>query len=457
MTLKNESYDKDFKVFDDLNSDHQDPINDNRLVVFVDEHQKINKLSNFKDFLEENITSLVFCPFTCVTMFSPVLGSDGFLYEESQLDKFFRTNPFGRSPFTREKMIKTETRNIQLINDIIDYCDKCGLEVTKDKFIQSNSFEDNFDVICTAFNNGMYDSVMKFSNFKLGHVDFTNRTFCELILRVKAVNDDAYVKCIKYILDNSTDLSFNVNTNNILHIFMCVSLFPSLINYAIGCIKTKLKVDINTFNVINQSGKTPMDYLFDRGNASLLECGLNSGIDFGNDLPRLVMTLIQTAQEDSVVIKMLDKLENKNIPINNTTPLFLAIKSKKLAVVKYLLDKNIDVYWKNNLGINAIHYACQNYDLEIVKLLMSKCKDIEEETDDGWRILHTACYYSTKSIITYILDMNPQVIIPIKKFQGKNSEYLPLNLIELNTKLGSSDFESLIENIIELMQIQFSS
>ncbi|QKF93600.1 ankyrin repeat domain-containing protein [Fadolivirus algeromassiliense] len=436
----------------------KDTQDDGMLVSFAEpivkgkKKQQKDKNIQLRDFLEENLQGVVKCPITCCTFFNPIIASDGFVYESSQMDKLLK-GYHPKSPFTREKLSK-EYKRIELINKLIDFGDKYGLEICGDKFIMSNSFEDSFDIICSAIENGSYDEVMKFDKFILAHVDFNNRTFCQVMLQAKFSNNEGYIKCIQYILEHSTDITFKWGSTNILHLFCRLCMFPSLIDYLIKYIKTTLKLNLSEFNVPDSTGRTPIYYLFERGYKELIECAFNSGINFTNEMLMLTSILIQTYKDEQSLFKMIDKLPDINQSYNGASLLFTAIRHQKINVVTYLLNKNADITIKNNNNLNAIHYAVQYGGAAIAKLLLDRCTNYEDEAFDGWRLIHMACYYSTRDVIEYLLDRDVRINTMISKFNGQDKQYLPINLLELNTRLKDGDFDHLMEFMIQLMEIQ---
>ena len=57
----------------------------------------------------------------------------------------------------------------------------------------------------------------------------------------------------------------------------------------------------------------------------------------------------------------------------------------------------------------------------------------------GWNPLHIACYYRRPEIIDFFLFLGFDPSLPIKYFKGKEAEYLPINLIELNQNLTNEE------------------
>ena len=444
----------DFVQFSDdkTSSDVEGNVTD--LVNFEQLKPKV-KTSTFKDFLEDNLGSVIKCPITSCGMFSPVVASDGFIYEESQLATMKKYGYGGlKSPMTREKL-EPILISIPLVKELIEYADKHGLEASKEKFIMTDSFEDNFDIISNALLTGKFDEVFKFKKFILNHVNPDGMSMCEVMLKAKSYDFVKLLSVQKYIVENSETINANFSHGwNILHLVFKLSATVQFIEYIMDIIKNKLKLNINTFNVADAYGKTPIDYLVERGNPELIMCIFNSELSESVNVLKLATTCIETCSTSSLVLKVLDKLSNLNQFYNGTSPLFTAIKMKRIEIIKYLFERGASIDLKAPSGMNAVHYACQTGNSEIAKMFIDKCTNLEEESYDGWRLIHIACHYCTRDVIEYLIEKDVRVNTPITKYKGSDKQYLPINLLELNQRIKDSELDIMSEFMIQLMEIQ---
>jgi len=408
----------------------------------------------FKNFLEEHFEDLIQCPVSRSVLFDPVVASDGFIYEASILDQCMKVSRY--SPITRENLSKT-FYPISLINKLIEYGEKNDLEICKNKYVMDDTFESNYEIICSAFITGKIEKIMKFKNFKLDIPDASGQFFGQMICKTKYQDTKQAYECLKHILDNTADLTVKMGSQNILHVFARHCIFPKLVGYICEILKNKYKIDPNTLIIEDDNEMTPINYLISRGDKVCFDALFDSGLNYKPYLPGLVVQSIQHSKNIDNVLLLISLLEDSNAFINDMSPLFAAIRYQKEQIIDHLLAKGVNINATNSKKLNAIHYACQFGSLNILMKLIDHCKNkdvLEQESYDGWMPIHIACYYNTVPVIEYLLGKDVLVSNPIKIFKGENRPYLPINLIELNQNISEKDLNELISNIIQIMEIQ---
>jgi ankyrin repeat protein len=449
-----------FEEFNDLTHKSQSDISDlkdsnstnlkNTFVNFND----VTKEQKFKQFLENNLDKLVKCPITYCICNDPVVADDGFIYESTALEKLLSVS--NKSPVTRQEISK-KYMEINLVRQIIEFLENSDLELFEDRYVIGNSFEENFDIICTILTSSKkYEFIKRIKQFQLGKIDINGRTFCELMLSSLHKNkeqDKEHIETIKYIFDNSTDLrELNYHGMNIFHSFFkfCKNseLFQHLLNYHWN--------DLQTYMTSNDlMGNTPIYYAFYSGDTEKIKIVLSLKIDIDSSaFLSYVNIAISTCSDDDLVISLIDRLKDINChDEQNLSPLFRAIKFHKMKIIEHLLSRGADLEYCPSpaANIRAIHYACMNDHSNITKYIIDRTPDLEIETNEGWRPIHSACYYSSSETISYLLTKNITLTAPIKKFNDENKEYLPINLLELNATLSNNQFESLLNQVIVLM------
>lgn len=365
----------------------------------MNKENKDNEL--FKEFLETYLEDIIKCPLTLCTMFNPVVASDGFIYERSQIAKLpiYAFN----SPKTREPL-KTELIPISLISNLILYCDKHDLDVSKEKFFSTNNFKENFMDIKILLINGNYNEIINFSNFQLDYIH-EGVSFCEFMLQARSYNDDECYKAHKYILDNCVNLNIKVGEKNILHLLCKYSIFinPSLISYAIEQLKSKLNIDVNLLNVYDEENKKPLDYVFERGHSLLIKSVLDCGLDFSKDILHHVITCIEKCNDinsiDLIKHDMIDRIKNVNsFDENSVSPLFAAIKFKKIEIINYLFEKGANGLLVNSNNTNALNLACETDDFEILNIFINKYNNL---------------IYCSTNLVNACIRLSPDKALPI--------------------------------------------
>lgn len=97
---------------------------------------------------------------------------------------------------------------------------------------------------------------------------------------------------------------------------------------------------------------------------------------------------------DWALVDELIEDENNLKPSNsNETPLMIASEYGYVEVVKKIIDKKVDLNFKNNQGITAIHRAINYNHTDVVKLLIDSGADIEITDNEGKTPLMTAAAF----------------------------------------------------------------
>lgn len=88
------------------------------------------------------------------------------------------------------------------------------------------------------------------------------------------------------------------------------------------------------------------------------------------------------------------------------TCLHIACQSAKFEIVKHIVEEiqTIDIKCKDELGWNALHFAAKGGDLNILKYLLEKGLELGSLTNDGKTILHIACYHKHVDISKYAVE-----------------------------------------------------
>lgn len=106
-----------------------------------------------------------------------------------------------------------------------------------------------------------------------------------------------------------------------------------------------------------------------------------------------------------IVKYLVDKgvdLEFKNY--NKETPLHIACEVSTPEIIKYLIDKGVDLETKNYNEWKPIHLACRHQNYDVVKLLIDKGVDLESVNEYGYKPIHYACIKSDLKIIKLLVN-----------------------------------------------------
>jgi ankyrin repeat protein len=415
-----------------------------------------NDNEKFRNFLEENLECMIKCPISQSITLNPVVASDGFVYDYRTFKNMSKFKCGSKSPMTREKLMPGTYKSL-LSKKLIEYGEKYNLKITEIKFEDDYTYEDVFDEIIDIFTKYEYNNLKKFNNIKIDYKNTSGDTLIKIILCIKYKNRNLYNESVIYIIDNCENLNINMDGINILHIIFKYSKNPVIVQHVIDTLKSKYNINASDINVIDTNGYTPVDYLLEKGHIELFDIALNNGLvtDEAHIL-KYVNSIIRFSDDFDKTINVIKKLPNINVFDSQhlSSPLITAIKYKKKNIIEYLLDNGANIYERNAYNYNAIHYALMTGNTQIALYFLERCNDYEMEANDNWRLIHFACYHCTKEVIEYIIDKGVLLNIPISKFKENDSQYLPINLIELNNKVNETDMMILIDFMLQLLEIQ---
>lgn len=447
----------------DFDTFNPDQTSDEMEVDFTNTKMVKSKTENdkFRQFLEDNLHGIVTCPMCLCTCSNPVVASDGYIYEITAFNQYVRvTGSWSfKSPLTRTPMTK-DVMKVNLVSKFIEFADKYDLEITKNKIIISNSFEDNFEIILELFRNGQYDGIYNYKSFKLDHKDMNTNIFIQIILTTPYTNVNETLKCYQHMFSHAETLKF-INTDtkeNILHyLFKHCTIFE-LFPFVVDLLKTQGCDLMEMSNLENNYSNTPIEHAIERNNLKLMEYIITNGFIIKTNLPKIINNCLHLNLAEEYIIKLVMLLEDINAEYNNVSLFYTAIRNNKFAVVKYLKEKGTNLTIIDNQGNNIYMHACK-YGNEIMKkYFIELCDNYEYETPIGWRLIDIVCYHCTGSVINQLLDKNVNVTHTIKQFQGKPVEYLPMNLVEINPNLQTEERHQIMDYMDQLfvIQIEFS-
>ena len=112
-------------------------------------------------------------------------------------------------------------------------------------------------------------------------------------------------------------------------------------------------------------------------------------------------------------------------------PIHLICEYSTPKMIEFIINKNVDLECEDNYGWKPIHFICKNSTPEMIEFIINKNVDLECKTNDGWKPIHFICRFSTPKIITYALT-NFNTTEKIKKYNDTNVDYDVYDLIKLN-------------------------
>jgi len=329
----------------------------------------------FQEFLENNIGKLTNCLITSCTVHDAIVASDGFVYEKTAFKELCKTG-YLKSPVTREDM-SPNSKPIKLVTDIIKFVEPYNLEALEQKYITSDLFEDNVDIICEALESNNFDLVVKFKSFKLDYICSGAVPFITKIISHKPKEERYYnraVETILYIIENSETLDFQLeNGQTILHVLFKVGVFIHVFEHIINKLQKDNKLDKLNHPDINDC--MPIEYGIQRKDKLIIDLIRKLGFELKPVIKKSIHFIIQYYENIELIKEMINLMEDVNEIYDDKIPIITAIICKKIEIIEYLLNKNADISTNyNSYSQNAIHYAFQSGNNKIIKLIIEHIK-----------------------------------------------------------------------------------
>ena len=227
----------------------------------------------------------------------------------------------------------------------------------------------------------------------------------------------------------------------------------------------------NDFNLINLSvdGLTTLELSCKKGlldfSKILIEYGanINTRSEFGLNSP-LHLSIKFNKNINSQHSEIIKYLINKNVDVNTyddtlTTPLFTAAAKNDIQTFNLLIDKGAIANTKTITHKNIIHYMCSAPDfftidklnLEILNKLIDNGIKLEDLDIDNCNTLHLACKYLNNKLVNWIVEMNQKFELDLLE-QKDSTGKTPLDIVK-NTII---DYQNYLDNIKVLVDKDFA-
>jgi len=122
------------------------------------------------------------------------------------------------------------------------------------------------------------------------------------------------------------------------------------------------------------------------------------------NLASFVKHLNDSKDRSKVLLHIINNTIDLNVPFSGTTFTHIICRHSTPEIIKYILNKNIDLECKNRNGLRPIHQICLYSTPEMVKYIIDKGVDLECETNDKFRPIHYICQRSMTEMVKYIIE-----------------------------------------------------
>jgi len=346
------------------------------------------------------IPSSIVCPLTHKIFYNPVFSSDNNVYEYQAIKKHLSEED--TSPITGELITEELNTASEIFAQVGEYLSANPSRLV-DQYIPSMKFSDNIALIKQLVESGNYNNLFCYTHFDL-------RRFFSMMTDIEKFMKNEELVLI-HIINNTENLE-----ELILHDWRLIHL---ICPYSTRILEFIIKKGAN-IDAMEETGMTPLQIVTRHSNLDSIKLLINYGAN--------------------PIISSPD----------GWNAFHYACKICSLEIVKYfveLLENNPEYKKYLNIptadSVYPIHLACNHSKPEVIKYLIDKKLDLNVVTNEGWTPLHVLCFFSTFEIIKYILDQDVDRSKRIRKMYDKDYKCGYLDLLSMNKSLTKAQVKEL--------------
>ena len=259
------------------------------------------------------------------------------------------------------------------------------------------------------------------------------------VITFAATTGQANSKIYDYLLANGANIK-DVNHDGANSLLLLVPHLTDdqMMNYFIDHGLSLQDRDENGNNVFFYTAKT--------GNKDMMDILIEKGVDYkvrNKQGANAIIAASQGTRRKTNDLNVFEYLESKGIEPNiiteeGVTPLHaLAARSKDAEIIKYFVNKGVDVNQADSHGNTALLNAASRNDLQIVKLVAAKTKEVNHKNKKGATALANAVRGNSIEVVEYLINAGADV--KLKDAEGNTLGYYLINSYRGQNK---KDFDS---------------
>ena len=221
-------------------------------------------------------------------------------------------------------------------------------------------------------------------------------------------------------------------------------------------------------NASDYSGNTPLHIACNNNKTSIVKFFTDMSIcdqfvlnkDKENPLHLSCKGSLETVKLLTITVEHLLQISSSGL-----TPLHIACKCNKLDIVQYLLEvmkeHGLDISSVVDRGtVHPLKLACETGNAQLVKFLIDKGVNMFDKLPDGNTILHIACSVGSLEMVKYLIDSGHDTLITNsrKEFPLHIACTKNLGLVEITSyKCGAAELEARIVNGLTPLHLAVSN
>ncbi len=149
--------------------------------------------------------------------------------------------------------------------------------------------------------------------------------------------------------------------------------------------------------------------------------------------------------KNNKIMKLIIDKHNISPDANNSKPIHFICLYSTPEMIKYIIDKGVDLEATGNKNWKPIHFICRYSTPEMIKYIIDKGVDLEATDNVNWKPIHNICRYSTPEMIKYIIDKG------VNLEAMTNDNWKPIHLI---CQFSTPEMKKYIIDKLKVSQIE---
>jgi ankyrin repeat protein len=182
-------------------------------------------------------------------------------------------------------------------------------------------------------------------------------------------------------------------------------------------------------------------------NNDLVKILIDHQININNKNNLLLIHYICYNSTPEMIKYIIDKGVDLECPdIDEWNPIHYICRYSTPEMIQYIIDKGVNLECINKNRLKPIHLICRYSTPGMIQYIIDKGVDLECTTNEGWKPIHLICRYSTPEMFKYIIDKGVNTVTTILKYNNKDVNYNLNDIInerfkeEENIQYSKNDF-----------------